>query len=146
MAKSLSLDIRERIVAFVSDGLSCREAARRLRISASSAVRIMHRHKLRGSVSPSARGRPRGSGKLDAFAAFLQREIELRPDMTMPELAERLHDVHSVRAAPAELSRYLRHRLGLTYKKIPDGNGAPAQKGARRPVRMAKAAHAEDAS
>ncbi len=44
MAKSLSLDIRERVVALVGEGLSCREAARRLRISAASAVRIMQRH------------------------------------------------------------------------------------------------------
>ena len=41
MARSLSLDIRERVVALVGEGVSCREAARRLRISAASAVRIM---------------------------------------------------------------------------------------------------------
>ena len=40
MGKSLSLDIRERVVALVDEGLSCKEAARRLRISAASAVRI----------------------------------------------------------------------------------------------------------
>lgn len=117
MAKSLSLDIRERVVALVGEGLSCREAARRLRISAASAVRIVQRHKVRGSVAPTPRGRPRGGGKLDAVSRFLRREIKARPDMTMPELADRLRDIHDVRADPAELSRYLRHRLGLTYKK-----------------------------
>ena len=145
MAKSLSLDIRERVVALVGEGLSCREAARRLKMSAASAVRIMQRHKARGSVAPKTRGRPRGNGKLDAVAVFLRREIETRPDMTMPELAERLRAIHGVRAAPAELSRYLRHRLGLTYKKIPHRDGTAAQAGPRRPVRLAASPDAEDA-
>ena len=120
MGKSLSLDIRERVVALVDEGVSCREAARRLRISAASAVRIIQLRKMTGSVAPRARGRPRGGGKLDAVAPFLRREIETRPDMTMPELAERLRATHAVSADPAELSRYLRHRLGLTYKSKED--------------------------
>jgi len=43
MGKSLSLDIRARVVSLVDDGYSYREAARRLRILAASAVRIMQR-------------------------------------------------------------------------------------------------------
>ena len=42
----------------------------------------------------------------------------------MPELAEALIQEHDMRAAPAELSRFLKHRLkhrlGYTYKKILD--------------------------
>ena len=41
MGKSLSLDIRERVVSLVETGHSCHEASRRLCISAASAVRIM---------------------------------------------------------------------------------------------------------
>jgi transposase len=145
MAKSLSLDIRERVVALVVEGLSCREVARRLRISAASAVRIMQRHRVQGSVAPYTRGRPRGGGKLDAVALFLRHEIEARPDITMPELAERLRAMHDVRAAPAELSRYLRYRLGMTYKKIPDRDGTQAPAGPRRPFRLAASPDAEDA-
>ena len=55
MGKSLSLDIRERVVvALVDEGLSCHEAARRLRISAASAVRIMQRMKRTGGVRRGA--------------------------------------------------------------------------------------------
>lgn len=50
MGKSQSLDIWESIVALVDDGLSCHEAARRLRISAASAVRIMQRKRRTGGV------------------------------------------------------------------------------------------------
>lgn len=145
MAKSLSLDIRERVVWLVGEGLSCREAARQLRISAASAVRIVQRHKQRGSVAPCTRGRPRGGGKFDPVAAFLRAEIEARPDMTMPELAERLWEIHGLHAAPAELSRFLKHRLGLTYKKISDRDGAAAQSGSRLAIRVASPPDAEDA-
>ncbi len=41
MGKTLSLDLRERVLAFIVEGHSCHEAARRFRISAASAVRII---------------------------------------------------------------------------------------------------------
>ena len=65
--------------------------------------------------------------------------------MTMPELAERLRATHAVCADPAELSRYLRHRLGLTYKKIAHRDRTATQSGARRAVRLAAQADAKDA-
>lgn len=65
MGKSLSMDIRERVVALVNDGLYCHEAARRLRISAASAVRIMQRKRQTGGVYAAPQGRPQRK-KLDA--------------------------------------------------------------------------------
>lgn len=136
MGKSLSLDIRERIVTLVEEGFSCHEAARRLRISAASAVRIMQRKKQTGGVRAATQGRPRRS-KLDAVSGWLRSRIEAEPDITMPELSDALKAEHDLSATPAMLSRHLIHRLGFTYKKIPDRNGAVAQEGARRAVRVA---------
>ena len=116
MGKSLSLDIRERVVALVEDGFSCREAARRLRISASSAVRIMQRKRRTGGVKAAPQGRPRQS-KLDAVSGWLKSRVEAEPDISMPELAEMLRQEHHLSATPAMLSRYLIHRLSFTYKK-----------------------------
>lgn len=144
MGKSLSLDIRERVVALVYEGLSCHEAARRLRISAASAVRIMQRKKRTGGVQAAPQGRPR-RGKLDAVSDWLKTRVEAEPDITMPELAEGLEAVCGIRATPAMLSRHLIHRLGFTYKKIADCDGAPAKAGARRALRVAPQADAEDA-
>jgi len=48
MGKSRLLDIRQRVVALVDEGLARHEAAGRLRLSAASAVRIMHRKKRPG--------------------------------------------------------------------------------------------------
>ena len=56
MGKSLSLDIRDRVVVLVDEGLSCQETARRLRISAASAVRIIQRKKRTGGVTAAASG------------------------------------------------------------------------------------------
>lgn len=145
MGKSLSLDIRERVVALVNDGLSCHEAARRLRISAASAVRIMQRKRLTGGVTVAPQGRPRRS-KLDAVSDWLKTRVEAEPDITMPELADMLKQEHDLTATPAMLSRHLIHRLGFTYKKIPDCDGASAQAGPRRQVRVAASPNAEDAS
>jgi len=145
MGKSLSLDIRERVVALVDKGVSCHEAARRLCISAASAVRIMQRKKRTGGVKAAPQGRPRRS-KLDAASVWLRARVEAQPDITMPELAEALKTEHDLAATPAMLSRHLIHRLGFTYKKIPDRDGAAAQAGARRQVRLASPPDAEDAS
>ncbi len=144
MGKSLSLDIRERVVALVDEGLSCHEAARRLRISAASAVRIMQRKKRTGGVKAAPQGRPRRS-KLDAVSDWLKGQIEAQPDITMPELAEALGAAHGLSATPAMLSRHLIHRLGFTYKKIADCDGEAAQEGSRRTIRVAPPADAEDA-
>lgn len=114
MGKSLSLDIRERVVALVDDGLSCHEAARRLRISAASAVRIMQRKKRTSGVLAAPQGRPLGS-KLDRVSGWLKSRIAAEPDITMPELAEALKQEHDLTATPAMLSRDLIHRLGHTH-------------------------------
>ena len=145
MGKTLSLDLRERVLAFIEEGHSCRAAARRFRISVASAVRIRQHYRQLGTVAPAKRGRPKGSGRLERFGDFLRSQIERRPDMTMPELADALWRVHGLRVAPAELSRFLKHRLGFTYKKIADRNGAAAQAGARRAPQMAAPPDAEDA-
>ena len=80
MGKSLSLDIRDRVVVLVDEGLSCQETARRLRISAASAVRIIQRKKRTGGVTAARQGRPRRS-KLDAVSDWLKMRVEAKPDI-----------------------------------------------------------------
>jgi transposase len=87
MRKSLSLDILERVVALVDDGFSCHEAARRLRISAASAVRIIHLKRRTGGVKAASQGCPRYS-KLEAVSDGFISRVETDPDITLPELAE----------------------------------------------------------
>ena len=122
MGRCYSMDLRERVTAFVAQGHSRRAAARRLGVSDSCAIKLVKRHERSGSPAPVRQGRPPGTGRLAPFEAFLIQEVENKPDITMPELAARLLEEHGVAAAPATLSRLLCRR-GFTYKKSPDGRG-----------------------
>ncbi len=122
MGRCYSMDLRERVVAFVAQGNSRRAAARRFGVSESFAIKLVRHQESSGSPVPVRQGRPPGSGKLVPYKAFLIQEVETKPDITMPELAERLWSEHAVKAAPAVLSRLL-CRCGFTYKKSSDGGG-----------------------
>jgi transposase len=131
MGKHYSCDLRERIVAYVKMGHSRRAAARHFGVSDSFAVKLMQRVTRHGSLAPGQQGRPRGS-RLSSVAAFLIRMVEAKPDITMPELAARLLAECNIKAAPAELSRFL-CRSGFTYKKSPDGIGTRSRRSQSRP-------------
>jgi len=128
MGKSYSQDLRERIVAHVSAGGSRRGAARQFGVSDSCSVKLLARVERTGSAKPARQGRPPGGGKLAAHRDFLIEQVELRPDMTMPELAARLAE-RGVVASPASLSRVL-CAAGFTFKKNADGLGARTRRGA----------------
>lgn len=86
MGKSHSQDILERVVAMVEAGHSCRSATRCFVIGDSTTIRVMQRRRKTGSVSPPRQGRPPGSGKLAAYLSFLVAQVELKSNVTMPEL------------------------------------------------------------
>ena len=116
MGKPYSMDLRERLVAYVEAGHSCRAAARVFAVSASTAVRLAALRE-RGDVSPKARGRAPGTaGKLAAHRAFLLEIVQAEPDITLKELAGALAEAHGVRVQLSSLHRALR-RAGTSYKK-----------------------------
>lgn len=121
MGKTLSSDLRRRIIRFVEKGGSRREASRRFDVSASFAVKLLARWRATGTAAADRRGRKR-PGRLAAHHAFLIRTVEARPDITMPELAAALFQAQRATAAPATLSRLLR-RLGFSFKKNAAGVG-----------------------
>lgn len=126
MGRAYSSDLRERISAHVSKGHSCRSAARRFGVSPSCAIKLMRHVARTGSALPQRQGRPSGGGKLAQYLALLIRWVEATPDVTMPELAERLKAETKVVAHPASLSRVL-VGAGFRYKKSPDGIGMRAR-------------------
>jgi len=122
MGKPHSVDIRARVITMVEAGHSCRAAARRFAIGDSTAIRVMQHRRKTGSVLPPRQGRPPGGGKLAAYRSFLIAEVEKKPDITMPELVDKLDETHGVRVPPSSLSRILVAE-GFTYKKSADGVG-----------------------
>jgi transposase len=116
MGKPLPIELRERVQGEIDGGGSRRSAAQRFKVSASFAVKLAARVVRTGSVEPARQGRPRGGGKLAPHLAMLIAWIEAVPDMTMPELADKLFTERGVRAHPASLSRVL-IGAGFSVKK-----------------------------
>jgi transposase len=74
----------------IKQGLSCRQAAERFGVSASSAIRWLDRLKKHGDVAAKRQGGDRKSGRIEAEAAFLLGEVAETPDLTLVELQEKL--------------------------------------------------------
>ncbi len=64
MSKALSVDLRERVVAAIAAGASCRGAAARFGVSAASAIRWWALEREQGDARPKALGGDRRSGRI----------------------------------------------------------------------------------
>ena len=117
MSKALSVDLRERVVRAVAAGASCRAAAARFGVSASSAIRWCARLRETGSVLPRTLGGDRRSGRTEAHAARILELVARTPDLTLAELRAVLAEA-GIAVGMARLWRLLdRHRI--TRKKRP---------------------------
>lgn len=114
MGKPHPIELRSRVVAFVEEGNSHREAARHFRVSPRFVNNMMIRHRSTGSLAAARQGHPPG-GKLTShgqwIAARMAENGELTLDELCVELAGRGVDVHR-----STVGRFL-NRLGLSNKK-----------------------------
>lgn len=115
MAKALSNDLRQRVIEVIERGLSCRQAAERFGVSASSAIRWRDRLKKQGNVAAKRQGGDRKSGRIEAEAAFLLGEVAETPDITRVELPEKLQ-ARGVSTGIGTLWRFFDRRR-ITFKK-----------------------------
>jgi len=76
--QALSIDLRERVVAFVDAGGSRREASRVFGISPSSAVRFVAQWKRERSLAPKPQGGDRRR-KLASFRSEIIAAVEAKP-------------------------------------------------------------------
>jgi len=118
MGKGLSEDLRWRVISAVEAGMSCRRAAARFGVSASSAVRWVREWRESGRTAPRRQGGDRLSRRIEAHAAFLLAEIEAAPDRTLEELRALLIHERGVRVSNSTVWRFC-DRHGLTAKKSP---------------------------
>jgi transposase len=116
MPKPFSADIRDRFRLLFEEGLSGREAARRLLISAATASRLARRLKRGAGLQPASNPRKSGRGKLAPWHDFLIELVTGDPDITLAELRAALEHAHGVRASISGVDQALR-RLGYTFKK-----------------------------
>ena len=115
MGKGYSTDLRVRAIALVEDGDSAREAARILRIGASTAIRWVDRWTTTGCVEAKpATGHSRSP--LEAHKQWLIDLVAAEPDLTLHEIQARLAKVKRHKAGIGSIWRfYKRHEI--SYKK-----------------------------
>lgn len=115
MAKALSTDLRERVLAAIDGGMSRRQAAAWFGVSASSAIRWDDRRRREGHFQAKALGGDRRSAGIEVHGGAILSLMEDEPDMTLGELQARLGE-HGVHTTVSSLWRFFkRHRI--TRKK-----------------------------
>jgi transposase len=109
MSKALSVDLRERVVAAIAAGASCRAAASRFGVSVSSAIRWWSLKRSAGSVASGPLGGDRRSARIEAHASLILGLVERAPDMTLTEMRAELAAA-GVPAGIASLWRFFERR------------------------------------
>ncbi|WP_414645651.1 IS630 family transposase [Bradyrhizobium sp. 27S5] len=117
MARALSVDLRQRVVAAIDGGMSCRQAAERFGVSAASAIRWRGRLKKVGDIVPKRQGGDRKSQRIEAHSQLILEAVTARPDITLAELRELLKR-RGISTGIASLWRFFQRRK-ITLKKRP---------------------------
>jgi transposase len=92
MARSLSVDLRRRVVGAIEGGLSCRAGAQRFGVSASSAIRWRAQERREGDIRPKLQGGDRHSQRIEAHAELILSALAAKSDITLSELREQLRE------------------------------------------------------
>ena len=138
MGKTLSEDLRVRVIAAVEGGMSRNAAAERFGIAVATAVRWLRAWQETGATTAKPKGGDLRSHRIEAYRAVIFAAIEAQVDITLVELAELLRREHGASFAPSTIWRFFA-RHGVTLKKNrarqragQGGRGRPAPSVVRR--------------
>lgn len=115
MARTLSQDLRDRVVAAIDGGMSCRAAAAHFDVRISSAIRWRRLALQHGRAVAKPRGGDRHSGRIEAQGDFIKELLADQGDITLVEIQARLNE----RGVPVGIDTAHRFfaRHGITRKK-----------------------------
>lgn len=116
MARTLSGDLRVRVIASVEAGLSRRAAAERFGIGVATAIRWVRAFRASGSIQARPKGGDLRSHRIEAYREVTLGSIAAQVDLTLVELAEMLRCDHGLHVAPSTVWRFL-DRHAMTVKK-----------------------------
>ena len=116
MARTLSRDLRIRVIAAVEGGLSRRAAAERFGIGVATAIRWMRAFSTTGKIGACAKGGDLRSHRIEAHCDTILGAIAERVDITIVELVDLLGREHGLHVARSTVWRFL-NRHGMTFKK-----------------------------
>lgn len=116
MARSLSMDLRRRVLEAVEQGQSLSQAARQFGVSRSSASRWRTQQTTLGDFTPKPQGGDRRSARIEAEADFIMGEVDKTPDVTLAELKEKMQQERKISVGIGSLWRFFDRRR-VTFKK-----------------------------
>lgn len=114
MARPYSLDLRERVVAAVQDGLPCRAVADTFGISTASVVKWSQRFRASGTAAAKPMGGKRPFALADERDWLLAR-VAAKPDITLRALVAELAE-REVKVSLYAVWHFL-DREGISFKK-----------------------------
>ena len=114
MARAYSLDLRERVVAFVESGHTMRATAAVFDVSVASVVKWNQRKNATGSAAAKLMGGKR-PWLLEAERDWLLARLEEKPDLTLQALRDELRE-RGVAVSCDTLWRFLK-RQEIAFKK-----------------------------
>ena len=116
MARAYSLDLRERVVAAVAEGESCRVVAARFKVSVASVVKWSQRFRSTGSAA----AQPMGGKRPYALAGereWLLGRLAEQPDVTLRALLAELA-ARGIKVSYYAVWNFFEHE-GISFKKKP---------------------------
>ena len=114
MARAYSLDLRERVVAAVRSGQSCRRVAATFGVGAATVVKWWQRYRATGGVAARPRGGSKPRALVDVQGWLLER-VAAEPHVTTRALAAELAE-RGIEVSHVSVWNALR-RERLTHKK-----------------------------
>ena len=132
MGRTLSTDLRTRVIAAVEGGLSRRAAAERFGIGVATAIRWVRTFRTTGAIGAAPKGGDLRSHRIEAHRDVILGAIARQVDITIVELVDLLARERDLHVARSTVWRFL-NRHGMSFKK----NGARQRAGQARRVRAA---------
>jgi transposase len=115
MPRALSADLRERVLAAIEAGSSCRQAAERFGVGIATAIRWQARFRAEDVVAAKPMGGDQRSGRIEAHAEVILQACEAQPQAYLRELRDSLRE-KGVTTSTSGLYRFFA-RHGISRKK-----------------------------
>lgn len=122
MSIALSVDLRSRVLSFVAEGATHREAAARYGVSAASVSRWRTMAREHGDIRPGPLGGDRRSGRIEAQSELILQLLAEMSDATINELRRALGE-RGHQFGYGTLHRFfIRHRITRKKRRLTPQN------------------------
>jgi transposase len=136
MPKPYSIDLRERVIQGILDGLKYAQVAERFAVSVSFVSKLLTQWREAGTVEPAKSG-GHGTSTLAPDEATVRDLLAAEPDLTLAELRRRLQ-AREIVTSRSTLARSLQ-AVGITQNKDAAGSRAGSPPDRRSAPRLAAA-------